>query len=119
MAVLASTIHLAQARGGSTTSLLISLALMGAIFYFLLIRPQQRRMRQQRALITSLDVGDEVVTIGGMYGTIQSLDEEAVTVEVSPGVSVRLLKSAIARKVSTSEGADGGDDAEAGATGEV
>ena len=49
---------------------LAPLLLLVGIFYFLLIRPQQRRMRQQRTLIEGLDVGDEVLTIGGMFGTI-------------------------------------------------
>lgn len=79
--------------------MLLPLLLMGAIFYFLLIRPQQRRTRAQRDLIQSLDVGDEVITIGGVFGTIRALDEEAVTLEVAPGIQVRLVKSGIARKL--------------------
>ena len=87
---------LAQQSGNVT--FLISLALMVAIFYFLLIRPQQRRARQQRELVGSLAVGDEVVTIGGMFGTIQAMDEESVTLDVGSGTRVRFLKQAIARK---------------------
>ncbi|MEX2457563.1 MAG: preprotein translocase subunit YajC [Actinomycetota bacterium] len=78
---------------------LLPLLLLVAVFYFLLIRPQQRRMRQQRSLIASLDVGDEVLTIGGMFGTITGVDDEAFDVEISPGTRVRLLKSAVARRV--------------------
>ena len=91
---------LAQARGqgGGLTSLLL-LVLMGVFFYFLLIRPQQRRARQQRALIDSLDVGDEVMTIGGMFGTIRRLDDDRVILEVSPGVDLEFTKSAIARRL--------------------
>jgi preprotein translocase subunit YajC len=85
-----------QQRGNYT--FLISLALMVAIFYFLLIRPQQRRVRQQRELVNSLQIGDEVITIGGMFGTIKSMDEDEVTLEVSPGTDVRMVKSAVARK---------------------
>jgi preprotein translocase subunit YajC len=88
---------LAQQRGGNYT-FLISLALMVAIFYFLLIRPQQRRVRQQRELVNSLQIGDEVITIGGMFGTIKSMDDDEVTLEVSPGTDVRMVKSAVARK---------------------
>jgi preprotein translocase subunit YajC len=69
------------------------------VFYFLLIRPQQRRARAQRELVMSLEVGDEVVTIGGMFGTITAVDDESVTVEVAPGTSMRFVKSAIARKL--------------------
>jgi preprotein translocase subunit YajC len=89
---------LAQARGGNVT-FLISLVLMVAIFYFLLIRPQQRRVRQQRQLVGSLDVGDEVVTIGGMFGRIMELDDETVTLDVGGGSRIRFVKQAVARKV--------------------
>lgn len=78
---------------------LISLALMVAIFYFLLIRPQQRRVRQQRSLIESLDVGDEIVTIGGMFGTIKRLDDESVTIDPGDGRGLRFVRQAIARKL--------------------
>ena len=95
---------LAQARGGGSglTSLLL-LVLMGVFFYFLLIRPQQRRARQQRALVDSLDVGDEVMTIGGLYGTIRRLEDDRVTLEVAPGVDLQYAKSAIARRLEVAE----------------
>ncbi|MGH2573059.1 MAG: preprotein translocase subunit YajC [Actinomycetota bacterium] len=105
---------LGQADGtGGFAGLLLPLLLMGAIFYFLLIRPQQRRTRSQRNLIESLDVGDEVITIGGVFGTIRALDEEAVTLEVAPGIQVRLVKSAVARKLVFDE-EEGVDEEEAG-----
>lgn len=93
----ASAAVVAQQGGGNVT-FLISLALMVAIFYFLLIRPQQRRARQQRELVGSLAVGDEVVTIGGMFGTITGMDDESVTLDVGSGTRVRFVKQAIARK---------------------
>ncbi|MBI4259042.1 MAG: preprotein translocase subunit YajC [Actinobacteria bacterium] len=86
----------------TTTNPLISLAPLLLIFvamYFLMIRPQQRRARAQRELVASIDIGDEVITIGGMYGTVTDLDDESVTVEVAAGTSIRLVKSAIARKL--------------------
>ena len=85
-------------QGGGNVTFLISLGLMVAIFYFLLIRPQQRRARQQRELVSSLAVGDEVVTIGGMFGTITGMDDESVTLDVASGTRVRFVKQAIARK---------------------
>jgi preprotein translocase subunit YajC len=74
---------------------------MFAVLYMVMIRPQQKRTRAARALLESLDVGDEVITIGGMHGTITAIDDEEgeVTVEVAPDVEVRLVKSAIARKL--------------------
>ena len=96
---------------GGGYSILIFLLLMGAVFYFLLIRPQQRRQRSQRALIESVDVGDEVMTVGGMYGTVREVDDESATIEVAPGVDIRFSKSAIARKLVYDEG-DEDDDSE-------
>jgi preprotein translocase subunit YajC len=88
---------IAQQAGGNTT-FLISLVLMVGIFYFLLIRPQQRRVRQQRDLVGSLGVGDEVVTIGGLYGRILEMDDESITLDAGGGTRLRFLKQAVARK---------------------
>ena len=81
--------RVAQSSGGSGQySTLIFLALMGAVFYFLLIRPQQRNRRRQAQLLSSLEEGDEVQTIGGIFGTIREIDEGDGTVllEVAPEV---------------------------------
>lgn len=99
-----TALPLAQAGGQGNVTFLISLVLLVAIFYFLLIRPQQRRMRQQRELVESLAVGDEVITIGGLFGRIMEMDEESVTVEISPGTQVRFVKSAIARRLTPEAG---------------
>jgi preprotein translocase subunit YajC len=101
----------AQSGGGGSAALLVSLLLMVGIFYFLLIRPQQRRARAQRDLVDSLSVGDEIVTVGGMYGTIRALDEDAVTVEISPGTEVRFVKTAILRKTVVEEEEEEGEEA--------
>jgi preprotein translocase subunit YajC len=93
------TIALVAQDSGSTLTAILPLVLLVGVFYFLLIRPQQRRARAQRELVMSLEVGDEVVTIGGMFGTITAVDDESVTVEVAPGTSMRFVKSAIARKL--------------------
>ena len=84
-----------SSSGGSSTALLVSLVLMVAVFYFLLIRPQQRRARSQRELVSELGVGDEVVTVGGMFGTIRAVDDEAVSVIACPvdyGENARLVE---------------------------
>jgi preprotein translocase subunit YajC len=85
-------------QGGSNVTFLISLVLMVAIFYFLLIRPQQRRVRQQRQLVESLRVGDEVITIGGMFGTILEMDDETITLDAGAGMRLKYLRQAVARK---------------------
>ena len=92
-----STIAVVAQQTGGGIPLIVSLVLMVGIFYFLLIRPQQRRVRQQRELVSSLQVGDEVVTIGGMFGRIQDMDDETVTLEAG-GSRLRFVKQAVARK---------------------
>src|ERR671918_2487678 len=99
--MIASASLVAQQGTGNVT-FLISLALMVAIFYFLLIRPQQRRARQQRELITSLAVGDEVITVGGIFGRITEMDDDSVTLDVGAG-QVRFVRQAIVRKVTYGE----------------
>ena len=78
---------------------LVFLVLLVGVFYFMLIRPQKRRVEEHRRLIESIGNGDEVVTIGGIFGTIQRLGSDDVEIEVAPGTNVRILKSAIARKL--------------------
>src|SRR5687767_229546 len=85
-------------QSGSNVTFLISLVLMVAIFYFLLIRPQQRRVKQQRSLVASLGVCDEVITIGGMFRTILEIDDETITLDAGAGTRLRYLKQAVARK---------------------
>ena len=96
--MVSALIAASNSSGGSSTALLVSLGLMVVIFYFLLIRPQQRRARAQRDMVQSVDVGDEVVTVGGMFGTIRSMEDDVVIVELAPGTEIRMLKSAILRK---------------------
>jgi preprotein translocase subunit YajC len=78
---------------------LIFLILMMVIFYFMLIRPQKRRAQQHRDLVGSLEVGDEVVTIGGLHGTVTRLGDDDLEIEAAPGVNLRFLKTAVARRV--------------------
>lgn len=94
--------------GGSLLSLLAPLVLMGGVFYFLLIRPQRTRARQQQSILQSLEVGDEVMTAAGMFGTIIEIDEESdiVTIEIAPGTNVRMLRRAISQRFVEDEDQD-------------
>ena len=74
------------------------IVMLGA-FYALLIRPQRRQVAAHRALITSLSVGDDVMTMGGIFGRIRSLEDDIVDLEVAPGTSLRVARTAISRKV--------------------
>jgi preprotein translocase subunit YajC len=83
---------------GGLSSILFLVFLIG-IFYLMLIRPQRKRVEQHRKLIESVDVGDEVITIGGMYGRVKAIGDEELELEVSPGTTIRFTKSAIGRRV--------------------
>ena len=90
---------LAQSSGGSSyAGLLIPVLLLG-VFYFLLIRPQQRRAKEQQALIRSVEEGDEIVMTSGIIGTIVAIDEDddTLTVEIAPGTQVRILRAGVGR----------------------
>ena len=78
---------------------LLPLLILLGIMYFLLIRPQQQRVKAQRALVLSLEAGDEVATIGGILGRILTIDDETATVETTPGTVVRVRRAAIATRI--------------------
>lgn len=78
---------------------LIFLLLVGAVFYLMLYRPNKRRIDQHRSLIESVEEGDEVVTIGGLFGTVSAITDEHFHIEIAPGTTIRLARSAIARRV--------------------
>jgi len=83
---------------GSLMGMLFPLAIFVVIFYFFIIRPQKKRQRAQDQLLSSLTRGDQVVTIGGFFGTIREVRDDSLVVEIADGVKVRLLKSAVASK---------------------
>ncbi len=89
---------------------LIILFLPFLLLYMLLIRPQQRRLREAQQMAASLQPEDEVITAGGIHGTVTAVDEGTVWLEVAPGVIVRVLKGAIAQRVSEPVAVDDYDD---------
>jgi preprotein translocase subunit YajC len=101
-----------QQSGGALT-LLLPLVLMGGVFYLFLIRPQRAQRQRQQQLLRALEVGDEVLTIAGIYGTITEIDDETdtVTVEVAPGTRMRMLRRAISQRLTEDDG-DSYDDAD-------
>ncbi len=74
---------------------IIMLVAMFAIFYFLLIRPQQKRAKQHKELVSGLKAGDQAVTAGGIHGKIVSVEEGTVVMEISTGVKMTLNRSSI------------------------
>ena len=88
----------AQAAGGSAGSDIMAFLPMIAIivvFYFLLIRPQQKRAKESKAMLSALQKGDEVVTAGGVVGKISKLGEAYADIEVAPNVEITVQRSAI------------------------
>ena len=83
-------------------ALLPILALV-VLMYFLLIRPQQRRMREQQAMLSAVEEGDEILTSSGLYGFITAMEGDTIWVEIAEGVEVRVAKGAVARRVTPHE----------------
>lgn len=73
----------------------IPLILMFAIFYFLLIRPQQKKAKAHRELVSALRKGDKVVSSGGLHGVVTGLTDEVVTMEIAPKVRVKVSRGSI------------------------
>ncbi len=86
---------LAQLGGSSNLTTFVFFGGMIAIMYFLMIRPQQKQLKEHRALLASLKKGDSVVTQGGMIGKISEISEREVKLEVAQNVKIRILKSSV------------------------
>lgn len=88
-----------QGAGGFTG--FIPLILMFVIFYFLLIRPQQKKTKQHREMVSSLKKGDRIITSGGIHGRITGLDETTLTVEISDRVRVKVARGNVGVRIET------------------
>ena len=84
-----------QEGGGSGMEGIVMLVIMFAIFYFLLIRPQQKRAKQHKELIQSLKISDQVVTAGGIHGKVTAVQDTLVTLEIASNVRVKVNRSSI------------------------
>ncbi|HJQ75305.1 MAG TPA: preprotein translocase subunit YajC [Gaiellaceae bacterium] len=93
--------------GGSGFFLIIIVAFL--LLWLIVVRPQRKRQTQQQQLLSELRVGDEVLTAGGIYGTVSRLDEDQVTVEIAPKTEVRVARRAIAAITSEPEEEAGGE----------
>lgn len=74
---------------------IVPLIVLFVIFYFLLIRPQQKRQKEHREMVTALNKGDEVVTMGGLLGKIKDLDDNFITLEIAKGTNVKVQRNLI------------------------
>ena len=91
----------AQAAGGAASGMdlmtFLPMIAIFVVFYFLLIRPQQKRAKETKAMLGALQKGDEVITAGGIVGKIARLDEQYAAIEVSPNVEIRVQRGAISQ----------------------
>ncbi|NJD23265.1 MAG: preprotein translocase subunit YajC [Melioribacter sp.] len=84
-----------QGGGGSMISTLIMFGAIFAIFYFMIIRPQQKRAKEQKKMLEALQKGDKIILSGGMHGTIAGLEDKTVLVDVGNNIKIKFERSSI------------------------
>jgi preprotein translocase subunit YajC len=89
-------------QGGGLSSL-IMMAVIFAIFYFILIRPQQKKMKEHKRMVEELKKGDRIVTSGGIYGTVENSTPETLTVKIAEGVKVKITRASVGAVVKPGE----------------
>jgi preprotein translocase subunit YajC len=107
-------VYLASGSSGSGLSSILLLVVVFGAFYFLLLRPMKRRQQQAatdaKQMRETLSVGTEIVTIGGLYGTVVDMDDDSVTLEIAEGVHSRYDRAAIARVITPVDETDEDED---------
>jgi preprotein translocase subunit YajC len=84
--------------GGSIWPMIIFLVVIFALFYFVMIRPQQKRQKEHQNMMQELQRGDKIMTAGGIYGTIDSVNEDNVVIKVEGGTTLRIARSSIVQR---------------------
>jgi preprotein translocase subunit YajC len=87
-----------EGGGGFDWTIIVFILLLFAMFYFLMIRPQRKRAKEQRELMAGLQKGDKVITSGGVYGVIENLSEDSVVIKLESGATMRVARGSIAGK---------------------
>lgn len=106
MISLAMSVAAAPAAGSTSGAMIQQFALMGAIFavfYFLLIRPQQKKVKAQQDFLAALQKGDDVVTSGGIYGKITGITDTVVTLEIADNLRIKVARQAISQLPTAAE----------------
>lgn len=88
----------AASSGTNIGPLLFTAVAIGLLFFFMIVRPQKKNLARHKELVNSLSSGTEVITSGGIYGTIRAVDEDTVDLEISPGTTIKVAKRSIAMK---------------------
>lgn len=96
----------AGAEGGNPITAFLPLILMFAIFYFLLIRPQQKKAKQHKEMLAGVRKGDRIITAGGIEGAVLDVDGDTLTVEIASGVSVKVNRNYVAGLTNPTRKAD-------------
>lgn len=105
--MFATPAYAQAAGGGSALTSFVPLILIFAIMYFLMIRPQQKKMKEHKAMVEALRRGDQIVTQGGVIGKVSKVkDDNEVEVEIADGVKVRVVRSTITQVLSKTEPAE-------------
>lgn len=84
----------AQQGGGGLSSIIMMVAIF-AIFYFIMIRPQQKKMKEHKKMLDAVKKGDEIVTAGGIYGTVEGVNADTLTVKIAEGVKVKITRGSV------------------------
>lgn len=107
LAAIGAGLVLAQESGGETQvnplGFLFPILIIGGIFYLLLVLPQRRRVKRMEEMRGGIEIGDEVRTVGGIYGVVRDEDEETLTIDVGGGTTLRIAKRAVAEKIEKDE----------------
>lgn len=85
--------------GGSMVTTLMMFALIGLIFYFMIIRPQSKRQKERQKMLDAMKKGDKIVTSGGVHGKIIAMEDKTVLIEIADNVKVKVEKSAVSAVV--------------------
>jgi preprotein translocase subunit YajC len=91
-----------QGAGGGISSLIMMAAIF-AIFYFIMIRPQQKKMKEHKKMVEELKKGDRIITSGGIYGTVENTSADTLTVKIAEGVKVKITRGSVGAVVKPEE----------------
>ena len=88
-----------EEKGGGFAVTLLFMAAIGGAMYFLMIRPQRRRLKESQSLQREISEGDEVITNSGMYGFVNALDGDTVWLEIAEGTEIRVARNSLLRRI--------------------